>query len=530
MESGNQFTSARLITSSPRTVVVIPPVYDFYFTPHRFSSIGPNIVINQLKKKGIDATLLNLALMAKNGTTISLPSELSYLKPFILEDETGKCSFFKTYKRFGPSDQQCSQIINSIKPDLCFISCFAFCYAPSALQIAQLAKQCDPNTITVLGGAGVSAYPEYFLKNSNVDYTLSGEAEINLGDFLDYLLTSNVSSQNISGFGWKQNGEIHQSSVINYTSSAQIECPLILTDESKSACFYTVSLSRGCPSKCKFCSNRLCHGSEFRRCSQKQLDGLYKQLKKTLSDSPKSISLNFEDDNLLFDYPFWIEFIRLLKIEFPDTRFYAENGIDYRLMTEDKCRELISRGFSQFNFSIGSVNESTMKTVSRELCSDHYSKLLSIASESSIPVISYFICGFPDDTVESVIRNLAFMYRHRTLIGISLFYPVPGIEGYQQKTIFDRLSPILCCGSSAYPWHNSLSTETLITAFRLSRVINLSKSAVLNQDEKDLLDRIFNSGKLFTWRKNRSELLLSEVPNQDKQLVKLFFKNIGQNG
>lgn len=507
----------------PRAAVIIPPIQDFYFTAHRFSSIGSHIVVDLLKKAHIPSTLINFPLMMRKGTSIKLPGELSYLKPFIIENETGKASFFRTYKLFGPHLDSCVETISQLQPDICYFSCFAFCYSTPALELCRILKKQFPKIITVFGGAGVSAYPEYFLKDESVDFTLSGEAEINTCDFISYLTSNKPAPESISGLGWKENGTKYFSAVKTVTNADQINCPVIKTEERNKEIFLTVSLSRGCPSGCNFCSNWLCHGKEFRRCTQNTADDIINQITEFCFTSKKTACINFEDDNLLFDYPFWLQIIRTIKNRLPNAKFYAENGIDYRLLNIDRCEELIACGFSQFNFSLGSVNKMIMTNAGRQNHLEKFNTIVSYISKFKIPVITYFICGFKDDTTESVAHNLAFLSKHSTMIGISLYYPVPGIQGFEDRALFDKVPPFLCCGSSAYPWNLSLSTQTMITAFRLTRIINLSKSSFTSLEEKRLLDLFYKHKRLYTFQKTKSgSMEIVEVANQDYELVRLY--------
>lgn len=511
-----------------RAVVISPPVEDFYFTAHRFYGAGVNIVANLLRKKGLHVTEFDFPLMSKKGSTISLPQELAYLKAYIMENETGKASFFRTYKHFGPSIQQCSDMVCGLKPDLYFVSVFAFCYSSTALELAESIKKRNKDSLIIFGGAGVSVYPEYFLKREQVDYTLSGEAEVNVCDLADYIISPDHNPDRISGLGWKSDGKCNFVPITRITSSNEILCPAIKTAESKTSVTFSVSLSRGCSQKCRFCSNWLCHGNKFRRCSQDQINAIIRQIKDADIPEEKTIHLNFEDDNLLIDYNFWIETINSLKSHFRNISFSAENGIDYRLLNCTNCKELIEMGFTQFNLSLGSVSGEINRSSGRSSDLQHYCSLLKIITDFNIPVITYFICGFKEDTPESVARNLAFLSSKDTLIGISLFYPVPGIAGYENREIFDQKSSRLCCGSSAFPWNNSLSTQTMITAFRLSRTINLSKSKSIDPLHKQLLEKVFSTGKLYTLQRSQKELRIVEVSNQDYDLVGLYLEMMSQ--
>lgn len=510
-----------------RALVLVAPIYDFYFTPHRFSSLGASVLLRMLRSRGIDTDLLSFPLLRKKPASIPLPQELSYLSPFIIENETGKTSFFTRYKRFGPDLKECGKIAAALKPDICFISCFAFCYGQTAIELAiEIKRQISSCTIAI-GGAGVSAYSEYFLKSESIDFTISGEAEVALFPFLDFLQNSEADPLSVPNLGWKNEGKLHFAAK-ELSSEKQIEMTVYFSNSinnlqlNQREYFITTSLSRGCPMNCRFCSNWICHGREFRRVTFDKVQESIEQLKEHISPS-ESVYVNFEDDNLLLDYKYWIECIKEFKSHFPRSSFYAENGIDYRLLTPLRCRELIDSGMSQLNFSIGSADDNILKENNRKSDISLYDKLLSIAEEADIPVITYFICGFPHDTRETVINNLHFLLNRKTGIGISMFYAVPGIDGFEEKKIFDRLSPALCAGSSAYPWNDSLSTCTLVTAFRLARFINLCKSEIKSEPEQELIKLATENKRLYTFVKTEAGANLRETINQDYELTELFF-------
>jgi len=147
---------------------------------------------------------------------------------------------------------------------------------------------------------------------------------------------------------------------------------------------------------------------------------------------------------------------------------------------------------------------------------------ISFLSDRAIPSVTYFICGFREDTLATVAANLRYLAKVNTTIGISLFYPVPGIDGFESKKIFDEVSSTLSLGSAAWPWNQSLSTKTMITAFRLSRYINILKQGSRSDEENQLIDLITNKKELFTFVHEKSgKKTMVSVPRQDKDLVKL---------
>ena len=504
-----------------KAVIAVPPVQDFYFTPHRFSSLGAQIVSNLLNQKGIKTTLFQFPLLRKKPLSIPLPPELSYLRAHLLPGESGKLSFFSKYKQYGPPFEQCAEAITSETPDLCFVSCFAFCYAPAAIKLAEQVKKRNPSIVVIAGGAGVSAFPEYFLNTFCIDYTISGEAEVSVGPFIHYLMEPGSKPDEIPGLGWKSAQGMHFSQSREFAGGNQIQPCFSRTGGSFS---FSISLSRGCPLRCNFCSNHLSHGDTFRHCNDENFRKAAIELNGELSSSDP-VCINFEDDNLLLDYDFWIRCLKELKSQFPQVRFFAENGIDYRLLTPSRCNELIELGFSQFNLSLGSADTGILRGSNRAADLQLYDNILSIAATADIPVVTYFICGLKQETRQSIAENLSFLSHRPTLAGISLFYAVPGIPGFEHRAQFKKASPVLCAGSSAFPWNGSIGTETLITAFRLARFVNLLKSATKSDTDTLLISKILESGRLHTSTRTKTGAIeISEVPGHDSELVRAFLK------
>ncbi len=461
---------------------------DFYFTPHRGSFLGVHIVYCLLKEMGFrDCELLLFPLMKKK-KIIPLPPELSHLKEIIHPGEIGPLSFFSSYKRFGPSMETCARAIKEKGADLVFISCFAFCYALETISLAENIKRLSPSTYVVVGGSGATVFPEYFENISSIDEVLPGEAEQILPEFFQK------------------------------KCSPPMPYPLLApTITTKKHSYYSTYISRGCPRGCRFCSVSLIHGKRIKRI--KVADLLNKIKKIPLS---KTLFLNFEDDNILLSKDLFIALLRELKQLIEDIFFSCENGIDYRLLDISYLKELISLGMRQFNFSVGSLSASLCQEQNRHLDIEHLKVLLEVLAQNNIPVITYFISGFKGETKKQALENLAFLFKAKTRVGLSLFYPVPGISGYKDKDIFMQYSPRLGCGTSLWPWNRSLSSLEMVTLFRLARFTNLYKKRPKDKGEKELLQKCVQEKRLYTWQGKHRHL--QEVRAYDRKMVRDFFE------
>lgn len=507
----------------PRTAAVItPPIADFYLTPHRITSLGMKIVATILRRMAIAVEEFH-GTRESTRQQLPIPKPLTYLKPHILRGEKGKCSFFSAFYHFGTPFEVLAQNISANNPSICFISCFAFCYAEPTLLLAAAIKKTLPDTSIAVGGAGVTVHPAYFLRSPDIDFTLSGEAEIALPAFIDYIFDGSKTAEQVPGLGYrtKTQNPVVPFTPIRHTRAQEIEPAIACSDESSKKITFTTSLSRGCPSSCNFCSNHLCHGRPFRHLSlatfAKALDTLLPQA------TQKKVVINFEDDNLLADYPFFMNIIAFCRERFSAITFRAENGIDYRLLTEERCDALIDAGFAQFNLTLGSVIPSILSQEHRSHNLSRYKMVINRAQERNIPTITYIICGFPHDTKSTIATNLLFLKQQPTRIGISLFYPIPGITGFEDISRFDSRPPLLGMGSAAFPWSKTVSTETLITAFRLARFLNLINESLPSDAEHELIEKTTRTKRLHTFLMNgsRKSLKLIEVPYQDKELVEM---------
>jgi hypothetical protein len=551
-----------------RAAVIVPPLQDFYFTRHRFSSLGATIVADLLNRSGIKADFFNFPLINAKGSIIELPSDMAYLDPFLIEGETGKVSFFTKFRHFGPTNNECVAAILATQPDICLFSVFAFCYADTAIALSQAIKKQVPDMPIVAGGPGPSVYPGHFLGKKGFDYVLTGEAEVSLLPFikmLDEMTIKNslsnpatpkypcpsnsaghlplftgknrdrgISRRITAGFNkipnlfWYENNRIHSSGMTATTSDNTMEFAMVKSAESSRTIMFSTMLSRGCLKTCTFCSSRLTSGNIFRNIPVEKIDAALSCFDASAGQiSPeKRVMINIEDDNFLADTNYFGNAIGAFKRHFPGAGFIAENGIDYSFLTPAVCEWLLSFGMSKFNLSLASLNPGILSLSKRFINRERYEKSVDFLHHKNIPTVTYFICGFEGDTIESTLCNILYLANQHTLTGISLFYAVPGLPNFTDRSLFDKKSSLCCCGSAAFPWNNSISTETMITAFRLSRFTNLVKSGLFSEKEKKLVELISNKQELYTMVKDKKDgERIVFVENQDLELVKKYFKN-----
>ncbi len=433
-----------------RVAIVIQPVRDFYFTPQRASFLGAHTLSEILRRNRVDHHVFNA--VRGRGRSIPLPVELNYLSPYL-----GSRHFFSGYKRFGIEDEHTARLVADYHPDAILLSCFAFAYADDTISLARALKKALPGTLLLAGGAGISAYPEYYLRHSPVDYAVRGEVDASLVEILNAPASFNNGIGVISDPAMSDPG-------------ATFRPVLSLVRESPETRYYSAMLSRGCPKSCSFCSVRL--GFPFhRKALLSDIDALFKPLE----GSPKRVHVNFEDDNLALDFDYLERTIDILD-------FYTggnfgismENGLDFTALDREKLSFLKSRNITQLNISFVSSNTSVLAENKRRYSPEDFSIVARAASSLSIPVTAYLIAGLPDEKFQSIDKGLEFLAGLPVLIGISPFYAVPHSSGFADESMFDRISPNFCKGTSFYPW-NECTTDELIRVFIKARALNVER-------------------------------------------------------
>ena len=521
-----------------RVAVVLPPLRDFYLSPRRMSALGCRTVVRLLEKAG--HTLAGHGepfLFPLMGKPHTLPCEAAHLDEWLLPNETGPLSFFTAFQRFGPDWMEAARMLAREQPQAVFVSSFAYAYAEDAVLFAAALRKRMPDVLIAAGGAGPSSWPDYYLHppaelyarpaegRPLFDAVFTGEAETGLHLLLDFF------TERLSADGHKAN--CRESVLIQapaLSSAESLACVFAIHRQTAKEAWISTALSRGCSQGCRFCSAHLCHGKQFRAVAHKDVAAAADKLPRALAE--KHIHLNFEDDNVLQDEAWFSGVLRIFRERFPRVSFSAENGLDYRLLGPPSLQRLIAAGFRSFNLSIAGIDEEVSAAQSRQTDLKKFLAAAHGIAEKGLPLVSYFIAGLEGSTPEKIIRNLAFLARAPGLAGISLFYPVPGIPGFDPPPEILRRYPGLARGSFAWPWTGSLGTGELVTAFRLARLVNLAKKPARNADEEELLRRCFAEKKLLTLRREKGKTRAGSKGSPriapapaDREMERLFFGN-----
>ncbi len=356
------------------------------------------------------------------------------------------------FTRYGLTDDQVSLEIENFNPDVVGISCMYTSYFLDALSIAKLAKKCNPEIFTILGGAHVTTFADSVMKDNSVDCAVIGEGEHVTVDIINRL-EKKQKLDGIKGILHRNNGQVVQeeprnaiSDLDNLTMPAwdlmQNEKAMIDRLDRKKPfnmrhpVSYMIS-SRGCPRKCVYCSAPLVMGSKWRARSAVNVVDEIESLVRDFG----SKEIHFLDDNMSISKSRLMEICQLIIDRKIDIKWTAPPGIGYWSFDEELLDIMKKSGCYRITMGIESGSEETLKLIGKHHNWEKLHRIVNYANKIGLWTYATFIIGFPDETEKDFLLTLN---KAKSLnLDFAMFYlliPQPGTriyKIYKEKGLID---------------------------------------------------------------------------------------------
>ena len=157
------------------------------------------------------------------------------------------------------NDEEIENRISSYDYDTVWMSVGSPEAAYETIRYAKIIKGINNDTPIMLGGVLPSMYPDFFLKNDEINFLIRGSAEIAVQQYIKNNSETNFS--NIQGLCYRTNsGKINISQLFALEPDLQKIPPydlegLEIDAYMKNNRFCNLQTSRGCPYNCPFCSH-----------------------------------------------------------------------------------------------------------------------------------------------------------------------------------------------------------------------------------------------------------------------------------
>ncbi|MDD5680541.1 MAG: cobalamin-dependent protein [Candidatus Omnitrophica bacterium] len=343
-----------------------------------------------------------------------------------------------SYIRHGLSDDDIKRHISEFSPDVIGVSCLFSSQKKNAYHICAIGKELNKNIITILGGAHPSTEPEDALGNKEVDFVVTGEAELALKELL-LALRDKTLFKDVPGIGFKLDGKMTINprrqfiqeldelpfpywDIFPLDKYAQINNPHGMP--AKLIPFFPVITSRGCPFECVFCSIHNLWGRVYR---QRSPENIIEELK-YLSGKFGAKEILFEDDNLTLNRERAGKIFKAIIDGRLDIAWSTPNGVAVQTLDTDLLILMKKSGCYAISIGIESGDEYVLHSIVKKPI--ELSKIKAIIKQAAIlglETTGFFVVGFPGETRQQV-KNTFIFARSLGMDNVNFFFatPLPG--------------------------------------------------------------------------------------------------------
>ena len=337
--------------------------------------------------------------------------------------------------------------IQKRKPDVVGIANPFSTQVEHAKKIADIAKEVNPEILTVVGGPHVTVVPEKFLEEAkNVDVAVIGEGEYTILDIAKFRGgTKNLSE--VEGIAYRQDGKVTLTSPrpflknldeLPYPAYHLVDMekylnPVKIEYRSFKPRALAMITSRGCPHSCCFCSVHLHMGRGFRANSPSYVaDHIQFVL-----DKYHVKNIFFEDDNLTFDQK-RMETICDQIVE-RKLKFHWEtpNGIRADRLSLELLKKMKKSGCRSVFFGVESGDQWVSDNIiHKDLDLQKVVEVSKICRKIGLKSGAFYIIGFPGEKKENMQRTVEFALKLKRKydVGMHLLIATPsfGTKLYEE--------------------------------------------------------------------------------------------------
>ena len=302
-----------------------------------------------------------------------------------------------------------------------------------AMELARLARRTLPDCAVVFGGVAATFLWDFFLRACpELDYIVRGEGEMTMLELVQALASGNPDPSAIAGLAWRSNG----------APRANPDRPRVtdldsLPNPSHHFAFHHLSLTRGCPGRCRFCGSPAFWGSRVRFHSASYfVDQIQAQVERGQR------FFYFSDDTFTLDRDRAMEVCRLILERGLDIEFNAISRVN--LVDKELLTAMRRAGCIQISFGVESASPEIRQRLGKNIRDTDIERAFAMAAAVGILARAYIIYGNPGETWEHIQANMDLMDRIRPLVThffVLALYPGTALfdDFAAQETVDDAL-------------------------------------------------------------------------------------------
>lgn len=338
------------------------------------------------------------------------------------------------------NEEEIIKFLKESNPDVIGLGTVSTEYSKDVFNMTSIIKKTLPNVILVEGGTFPTVFLEEAMKDKNVDYWITGEAEISFLSLLNEL-NKEKPDLSIGGLSYYENGNIKINPKgefiqdldnfpfadygnLDFMGYANQNLKFAQGLRARRPPYAITITSRGCPYRCVFCSGPRVSGKKVRMRSAnnvlKEIDELY----------AKGIrEIIFLDDHFLFDRKRAIDIMKGL-IERKYDLLWKCCNLTVFLLDEEFLEFMKQSGCYQITVSIESGDQYVLNNIIKKPVNlEKIPAILELIRKNGIEIIANFVIGFPKETWEQIRTTFAYAEKiPADIINFHIATPLPKTE------------------------------------------------------------------------------------------------------
>lgn len=352
--------------------------------------------------------------------------------------------------------------------DLIGITVFSPVYY-EVINIFNRIRQADPKVPVCLGGPYVTTIREDIFKETPAEFAIYGEGEITFSELLFHLKGARELTE-INGLMYKNS----LGNIITNPPQAKIKdlntLPLPAYDIFPMDRYplHRMVTSRGCPYACAWCNSSSVWDQTFRMADAEKM---VSEVEFLIKNYGKKIFV-FGDNSFNVNLNRVEAFCDLLLEKKINILWSVSLRAD--IMTPEIARKMKKAGCYNVSIGIESANNEILKRIGKGTTIEQISAGIKILKDAGIEIMSQYVIGSPDETLETVKESIAFA--KKSGCDYTNFYTVLPYKGTRQwdyvaehGTLYTRdihhfhsINPRIVFETPEFPYKDRLAAIKLV--------------------------------------------------------------------
>ncbi len=331
--------------------------------------------------------------------------------------------------------------IEAFKPDIIATTSFTASIV-KALELCDLAKQINPDVVTVLGNVHAAFCFDEVLKGSHevLDYIVRGEGEVTLVELLN-CLNEGGDPATVNGLAFWRNDAVVVTPKAAYihdldglpTAWDLVEWPIYTYRAKNNARLAIISTSRGCKSQCSFCSQQLFWAQSWRARSAEHVVDEIEMLSRIYGVQVAMLS----DELPTYDRQRWEKILDLMIERQVPVKLLMETRVDDIIRDADIMWKYRKAGVDHIYVGVEAGSQETLDLFKKDTEVAQSKQAIDLINNADIVSETSFVLGMPDDTPESIAKTIELAKHYNPDMAFFLaIAPWPYAELYPQLEEF----------------------------------------------------------------------------------------------